>query len=224
MTNNQINSYTISNANIPDNSVISVQIDATQKPWFASAAQGLFTDTGNQTWLSFNASNSDIPTNSLTCFSIDPNQNFLIGTLQNGIVLRFNNSNWLNLNTSNSPMPDNHVFSILGNDQNTLWIGTEIGGLVKLNLEENQLNEFNDNSLIIYPNPVSNGFPLHINGLNQNLGTRVYLTDLDGKYPIELFETSTTGTYPLPRLSSGIYFLHIHSTSYSIQKKIFIVE
>jgi ligand-binding sensor domain-containing protein len=64
--NGILSNYTILNAGVPDNSVATVQIDELGKPWYASPAQGLFTDTGNQTWLLQNSSNSGLASNSLT--------------------------------------------------------------------------------------------------------------------------------------------------------------
>jgi ligand-binding sensor domain-containing protein len=157
MNSNIIQTFTIASSGIPDNSVLAICLDLNNKPWFASTSQGLFTDTGNQTWLSLNVENSAIPTNSLTAFSIDSLGNFLIGTHMDGFVIRTVDGDWINYNTTNSSLPESHVLSVIRGDESTIWIGTYSSGLVKLSLSQTDLLSHLMPSFHLYPNPANGG-------------------------------------------------------------------
>jgi ligand-binding sensor domain-containing protein len=153
MTGNSFQTFTIANSGIPDNSVLGICLDQNNKPWFASTSQGLFTDTGNQTWLSLNVENSAIPTNSLTAFYIDSFGNFLIGTHMDGLTIRTVDGDWISYNSTNSTLPENHILSVIRGDESTIWIGTFSSGLVKLTFSLAELNARNKQNALIYPNP-----------------------------------------------------------------------
>ena len=163
LSNQVITNYTLLSSGVPDNSVISVQLDQLNRPWFGSTAQGIFTDNGNQTWLSFNVLNSPLPSNSITAFELDGNDNFLIGTHQDGFVLRENNSDWFHYNTDNSPLPDNHILSCTRDSNQVIWIGTNNFGLVKLWTSQASIDEVEKSAVHVYPNPINIGSKLNWN-------------------------------------------------------------
>jgi ligand-binding sensor domain-containing protein len=157
MNGSAIQTFTIANSGIPDNSVLAICLDENNKPWFASTSQGLFTDPGNQTWLSLNVENSALPTNSLTAFSIDSLGHFLIGTHMDGLVIRTVDGDWIPYNSTNSSLPENHVLSVIRGDASTIWIGTYSAGLVKLSLSEADLDARQTQNTRIFPNPAHVG-------------------------------------------------------------------
>ena len=101
----------------------------------------MFTDVGNQTWLSLNVANSALPSNSLTAFEIDRNQNFIIGTHQNGVVIRTHDAVWSNFTVTNSELPENHILSITKDSNDFVWIGTYSKGLVRMQQGETGIDE-----------------------------------------------------------------------------------
>jgi ligand-binding sensor domain-containing protein len=214
--------YTLATSNLPDNSSIAVQYDIQNKPWFASTAQGIFTETGNQIWLTFNVSNSAIPTNSLTAFEIDHFQNFLIGSHQNGVIIRTNNSDWVNFDGQNSPLPDNFIHCITRDSTENIWVGTDNGGLVRFRLEFSEIEEqsFVDH-LEVYPNPVSNQSSLHFSVDVSNY--QVTLTDIHGRsYPIEMSQQGDISS--LKNITPGIYRLVFIGEKSQFVKKLVVVE
>jgi ligand-binding sensor domain-containing protein len=214
--------YTLATSNLPDNSSISVQYDALYNPWFASTAQGLFTETGNQIWLTFNVSNSAIPTNSLTAFEIDRHQHFLIGTHQNGAIIRTNNLEWITLDTQNSLIPDNYIHCITRDSLDNIWVGTDNGGLAKFRLEFLNVDAlFNMDQLQIYPNPVSCQSSLNINSDISKY--QVKLIDIQGRiYPIEI--NPFYNIISLKNVTPGIYKLIVIGEKSQFVKKLVVIE
>lgn len=214
--------YTLATSNLPDNSSISVQYDALYNPWFASTAQGLFTDTGNQIWLTFNVSNSAIPTNSLTAFEIDRHQYFLIGTHQNGATIRTNNLEWINLDTQNSLIPDNYIHCITRDSLDNIWIGTDNGGLAKFRLEFLNVDAVsNMDQLQIYPNPVSYQSFLNVDSDISNY--QVTIIDIQGRnYPIEI--NPFDNIISLKNVPPGIYKLVFIGEVSQFVKKLVVIE
>jgi len=161
LTNQGIANYTLLNSGVPDNSVISVQLDQNNQPWFASTSQGIFTDSGNQTWFSYNVLNSAIPSNSITAFELDENDNFLIGTQQDGFALFENGATWSHYHTNNSLLPDNHVLSCTRDSNQVIWLGTGNAGLVRLAIHQNSTMSLENSSFEAFPNPIQDGNLLH---------------------------------------------------------------
>ena len=216
--------YTLSTSNLPDNSSIAVQYDALNKPWFASTAQGLFTETGNQIWLSFNVTNSAIPTNSLTAFEIDKYQNFLIGSHQNGIVIRTNTSDWLNFDTQNSVLPDNYIHCITKDSSDFIWAGTDNGGLVRFRLDFLDLESMNPiASLEVFPNPISRQGTLYFSKDIYDLN--IDLLDMQGrKYPIFLDHNGNLSSASFQDCASGTYQLILSNDRVKMVRRIIVTD
>lgn len=153
--NGILNDYTILQNGLPDNTSLAVQVDELGNPWFASAAQGIFTDVGNLTWLVFNTSNSALPSNSLKCMLLDKDQNFYIGTHLHGIAIKTSTNDWRNYTTLNSPIPDNQILSLTKDSLENVWIGTYSQGLVRMKEGYLGLDNLNQDKPEIYPVPAS---------------------------------------------------------------------
>lgn len=82
------------------------------------------------------------------------------------------------------------------------------------------INEFENASFIIYPNPVSS--TLHIQGLEALKGLNASLTDLNGKVVAEQILEDGMNTMDVSGLSKGVYLLNVNSSSDSYQSKIVI--
>ncbi len=151
--NGVLTNYTLLQNGLPDNTNLSVQVDNLGNPWFASAAQGFFTDVGNQTWMVFNVANSPLPSNSLKSMIIDKDQNFFIGTHLHGLVIRANNNDWRNYTKTNSLLPDNQILALSKDSSGNLWIGTYSEGLVRFKEGYLGLSDEEREEMDIYPNP-----------------------------------------------------------------------
>jgi len=203
-----LNNYTILSGGVPDNSTVSVQIDNLGKPWFACPAAGIFTDTGNQTWLTINSTNSELPTNSLTTMVIDRDQNFIIGSHLNGLIIRHYNNTWDNFTVANSSLPENHILSVAKDSLDNIWVGTYSSGLVKLKIDHLGIAENNGKTeLKSYPNPAFSNSTISISRyLNNPL---IQLLSTEGKIIEQQQFDSQTNFVTLPVVPPGTYILKI---------------
>jgi ligand-binding sensor domain-containing protein len=206
--NGVVNNYTLLQNGLPDNSIISVQVDQLGNPWFASAAQGFFTDAGNLTWLAFNVTNSALPTNSLKCMFLDNEQNFYIGTQLNGLVIRTNDNDWRNYTKTNSPLPDDYILSITKDSLGYVWIGTFSEGLVRLKEGYSGLDNLNQVKLEIYPVPAAQSEDVFISMPNPY--SIVALTDQQGRSLLSEYPINGKVIIPKGKLVPGRYSICIY--------------
>jgi len=156
---NQFIEYTLINSDLPDNSVVDIELGPSGHPWFISPAAGLVTDNGiGGPWTYYNQMNSGISTSSLNCLKFYGSQ-IAIGSEVAGLIFK-NNDSWEFLNSGNSNLPDDHILSIQVDNNQNIWAGTFNGGLCKIAFE-NSLSTLKQNSFIIYPNMVSSNGTVH---------------------------------------------------------------
>jgi ligand-binding sensor domain-containing protein len=216
----EVQNHTIASAGIPDNSTAMIQIDQTGRPWFATPAAGLFTDTGSLTWLSINMNNSALPTNSLTAFHLDKFQNFLLGTDQYGMVVRNVNGTFRSYNATNSELPENHVISITRDSSKTYWIGMNSKGLVKLTEQYAQIDELSNDAFMIFPNPTNSGQELYFSKPMEV--EKIALISAEGKVVFEKNYDEKLNSIELPDLTQGTYLLRITNSITSFNKRLII--
>ncbi len=205
--------YTILNANLPDNSALKVQVDSLGKPWYAGSAGGLFTDTGNQTWMAFNWQNSGLPTNSMTTMKLDNENNFYLGTQQCGLIIRRFDQSWEYYNTGNSEIPENYIISLEKDTiGNFAWIGTFSKGLVKLREDHLGLSESNETmELTVSPNPVQQGQIVYFNTVFSS--PKITLMTTDGKIIAHENFDHPISTFHLPEAGNGSYILLVEENN-----------
>jgi ligand-binding sensor domain-containing protein len=203
--NNNLNNYTILTNSVPDNSSITVQVDKLGKPWYASTAQGLFTDVGNQVWMVFNVSNSGIPSNSLTTMKLDLDQNFYIGTHLNGLSIRTKMNEWRNYTTDNSSLPENHILSLEKDSSGYIWIGTYSKGLVRLHESALGITSQSAPETEIFPNPAESNSK--INFSNALPPCTISIINQQGQLICLKENPSIIDYFHLPNLVSGVYFI-----------------
>jgi ligand-binding sensor domain-containing protein len=203
--NNNLNNYTILTNSVPDNSSITVQVDKLGKPWYASTAQGLFTDVGNQVWMVFNVSNSGIPSNSLTTMKLDLDQNFYICTHLNGLSIRTKMNEWRNYTTDNSSLPENHILSLEKDSSGYIWIGTYSKGLVRLHESALGITSQSAPETEIFPNPAESNSK--INFSNALPPCTISIINQQGQLICLKENPSIIDYFHLPNLVSGVYFI-----------------
>ena len=156
---NQYNEYTIINSDLPDNSVVAIEIDGNGQPWFLSPAAGLVYDTGvGGPWNNFNNLNSGLPSNALNCLQFMGDE-LVIGSEVSGLIFKDGES-WQYLNTLNSELPDDYVLSIKIDELQNIWVGTFNAGLCKINLQ-NSIEEYLNKGVLCYPNPIETNGKVH---------------------------------------------------------------
>jgi len=215
-----IQNHTIISSGIPDNSTVVIQMDAIGRPWFATPAAGLFTDTGALNWLSFNVNNSPLPTNSLTTFHIDQDQNFLIGTDQYGLIIRNANDTYRTYSVDNSDLPETHMISITRDSSRTFWIGMYSKGLVKMTEQYADIDEKTLGEILVYPNPAISNETIYFSRSID--AAQISLTSNQGKVIYQTESKDKIQSCTLPNLTTGSYFLKIVSSDTVIMKTLVV--
>lgn len=127
--------YTHSNSSLPDNTVLSISLDAQDNPYMAMPDGGIIAHFGGNIWQVYNA--VIIPamtTNSYHCILKDSlGQGFWAGSFENGIVRYNGGANWETFSTGNSAIPDNHILH-LAKEGSILWVATENNGLAAFDI------------------------------------------------------------------------------------------
>lgn len=116
--------YNTSNSGLPDNSVVSLAIDASSTKWVGTNNSGLAKFDG-KSWVVYNTTNSGLPDNNVTSIAIDSSGNKWMGTF-NGVA-KFDSTTWTIYNPDNSGLPGSDVTSITIEGSATKWIGTYWG-------------------------------------------------------------------------------------------------
>ena len=220
---NILANYYILNSGVPDNSALKVEMDNLGRPWYAGSAGGLFSDPGNQLWISLNTDNSAILTNSLTTMKLDTDNNIYMGTQLLGLMIKRNNETWTFYSTSNSNLPEDYILSIVKDESDNVWIGTYSQGLVKLQEDFLGVNEVDPlTTLQVYPNPARSTSEIQLNQTTDN--ARITIYNVDSRIVYDEFKFESFNSIHLHELKTGYYFLNIQREDKSYRSEIMIVE
>ena len=197
---NQYNEYTIINSDLPDNSVVAIEIDGNGQPWFLSPAAGLVNDTDlGGPWENFNNLNSGLPSNALNCLQFMDNK-LVIGSEVSGLIFKDGES-WQYINTTNSDLPDDNILSVKVDDLQNIWVGTFNDGLCKINLQ-NSIEEHLVEGVLCYPNPIETQGEIHLNksfsgtiGLYNSIGELLSLNQVSSCNSLTLPDNIEQGSY-----------------------------
>ena len=199
---NQYNEYTIINSDLPDNSVVAIEIDGNGQPWFLSPAAGLVNDTDlGGPWENFNNLNSGLPSNALNCLQFMDNK-LVIGSEVSGLIFKDGES-WQYINTTNSDLPDDNIISVKVDDLQNIWVGTFNAGLCKINLE-NSIEEHLVEGVLCYPNPIETQGEIH---LNKSFSGTICLYNSIGEL-LSINQVSSCNSLTLPdNIEQGSYVI-----------------
>ena len=215
---NNYTNHTIINSELPDNSVLDIQIDSSGKVWFISPAAGLILDDGfGGPWNIFNANNSPIESNSLLCMQHGMQDQIYIGTETGGIVTKTSNQ-YTHLNTENSDLTDNHILCLKYDSNNTLWAGTFNGGLCRIS-ELSHLSESIRKKVTVYPNNIRPGERLNFS--EEISGDYFFMSTLGDELKKGELTHSKGLTIP-NNLKTGIVFLYLKVGDYNYIKKLLV--
>jgi ligand-binding sensor domain-containing protein len=218
--NGVMNNYTLINNGVPDNSTIAIQIDALDRPWFATTSQGFYTDVGNLIFMTFNGSNSALPSNSLNCMYLDKDQNFYIGTQINGLVVRTNSNDWRNYTIQNSQILDNDILSISKDSVGNVWLGTYNSGLVRLKESYLSLSEITTDKLNVYPSIAQTSEDIYYH-FPVNSGS-LTITRSDGKCIYQKEFSGDSYSFSASELGAGTFLVTVSSAGTVYREKLLI--
>lgn len=189
--------YSISNSELPDNTVRSLCSEDNNKVWIG-------TDTGIATYennliLEVTFLNDQLTDKSIWAIHIDDMNNKWFGCGYSGGLVKYDDNSVTIYNTSNSNLPGNRIKTITSKNS-IIWVGTELNGLVKIangemevfNVENSRIpsNEINAISIDEFNNVwiALNNFGLSVyneNGVFTNVSD--HLTDFIPSDP-QLFQ------------------------------------
>lgn len=198
--------YSFWDGNFPENSIASIDIDSSGKPWVATASSGLDVHLGGPAWNWMNTSNSLIPSDVLNHIRIDQAQNKYLCSQNKGFLTYINNT-WAYYDSTNSGFPDSWATQSVKDTAGILWIGTLAQGLVRL--DESQLNgqeEPSEEYIHIGPIPTPDLFTIT---LEKPFSGTWYIVDPLGtiisKTPAHYYRMSYE--FDISTLSAGNYYL-----------------
>ncbi len=214
--------YKINNSQIPDNTQLSLDIDADGKIWIACPAGGLGVFDGIDNWQSFNTLNSDITSNSLNCLDLNSDDHVYCGSIDEGLIYYEGGLNWSQYDSLNSNIPEHWITALKVDENDNVWVGFFNSGIAKLGdstvgyIPYLPLND----EISVYPNPAKDFFYISFDAgtaLNQ-----LNLYDLSGRLIIELQNVFPSQKIMLPVLPAGVYFIKAVSEKNMFFKKVVI--
>lgn len=122
--------FNTSNSDIPNNTVLSIVVDNSDRIW-AGTADGLGIYDGSS-WEVYSGYDSPIPAEEVRDITITSDGTAWIaaGGFNNGVA-SFDGTSWTSYTSSNSGLPDADVTSIAVDSNGIIWIGTERKGLIR---------------------------------------------------------------------------------------------
>ncbi|PCJ25516.1 MAG: hypothetical protein COA97_07550 [Flavobacteriales bacterium] len=105
-------------------------------------------------------------------------------------------------------------------DENVLYTNVGDCSLFGVGIEE----QFNENNLKMYPNPVSSNLTIELIDFNKSFKAQIYLTDITGK---EVYATSinqSINTIDVSSFKSGLYLLKIVSDNGEVKSSLVSIQ
>jgi ligand-binding sensor domain-containing protein len=186
----------------------SLRIDNNGKKWM-SAGYGIKSFDGTN-WEYFNylgSNNSCLLDCQTTSLAIDTNGDVWVGAHQecnNGGLLNFTQCN--SYLTSNSDLPDNSILSLNIDNNGVKWVGT-FNGLAKLETLPLSTDEYNEQKIIIYPNPTTTILNIQIE--SNTIGSQYILFDINGRSIQNGTLKDLLTSINVENLRNGTYFVKI---------------
>lgn len=125
------------------NIVRDLQIDSTNRKWFATDLGVLMLAADDTSWTHYTQSNSDLGADNVQSIAVDANDSVWIASVGGGVQrLSVDGLTWTTYNSSNSSLPSDNVYSIAFDSQGLLWLGTG-NGLTQFDPSTNSWATFN---------------------------------------------------------------------------------
>ncbi len=212
--------YNTGNSPIPNDNVISLEIDINDNIWIGTGGSG---NTGGlakfdrENWTVYTDDNSGLPSNYITDLMPDSEGNIWISTggSQPGGLVKFDgDSNWKIYNSSNSDIPasDNRVQSVAMDSAGCVWVATS-DGIGVLCFETNDIKTKHNDQIFpvqIYPNPNKGVFTIEFSDISSENHTIELL-----RMPGQLIDSrkvsggTTTEQFDVSESDKGIYYVRI---------------
>jgi len=175
--------YNPDNSNISSNIIYAIDFDTEGNIWLG-AETGLIKFDGLQHWTSYNSFNTGWNFTSVMCVKYDELSNNLYFGTYYGLGI-YNNGNFSFKKTTNSSLAHNWISAINIDEDNNKWIATLGGGISIFNengitISVDEINNFSEPNLSLYPNPAQDNFCIFFNNENyKNVDIKLY--DITGK-------------------------------------------
>lgn len=213
--------YTIQNSGIPDNTLLDMTKDNLGNLWIATPGNGLVVKLPAFGWFKYIPVNSSILSYGITAVAFDEPRNLLWAGSYDAGLIRKNGNSFTHFMSTNSPM-DDYVQTIRVGHDGRIWVGTHGGGLFILNpdLLTGIESLANDNNLVVYPNPSSQGF-VHFS--SNKICRTATLYDFAGRALNSVAVNDLSHTLDVSMLTTGFYFLELqYSDGEKGNAKIFV--
>ena len=202
--------YTVFNSGLPTNWAIELVMDEKGNLWVGTDDRGLAKFNGDS-WVTYNTTNSNIPGNDVMSIMIDKSGSKWVGT-NNGFA-RICCANDTIYTFSIPELLYNCFYSIAIEVSGIIWLGTTYDGLVKfydyptINYPTSVTKNKLDNSLILYPNPVTDFLKIR----NLFLDSEIKISDISGKLLLTKNTDSNAAILDIGNLPKGIYIINVCS-------------
>ncbi|MFT5834703.1 MAG: ligand-binding sensor domain-containing protein [Cognaticolwellia sp.] len=217
-------------ASLPIYSFISktMHFDNNNTFWIGTSNDGL-NKLENGNWVTFDITNSNLPSNNISQIISNENGKLFIATLnglatlENGIIEGFT--------IENSGISDNLIFDLAFDNNDNLWLATVNGvSVFELNTTNTTTILVKNNSLNVFPNPISTTATVtfDLNQVTENI--RVKIISLDGRTVQEqlIQGRANYGTQQLEinrnQIVNGLYYLTIQTDNEQLVKSILIQD
>lgn len=212
--------YNTSNSPIPNNSVISLEIDQDDNIWIGTGGSnntGGLAKFDRTNWTVYTDENSSLPSNYINDLMPDNDGNIWIatgGTQPGGLVKFDGDASWKIYNSSNSDIPNNRVSSIAIDSNGCIWAGTSSGvGVLCFDATEIETTHIEPRTTVhIYPNPTKGLFTVE----NEDI-CKIEILNIEGKV-IKSYKESTT--VDLTQEPDGIYIIKVQTDEHTLTRKL----
>jgi|GEM_PF-6759243 ligand-binding sensor domain-containing protein len=220
------------NSGLPDSNVFGVTIDEWGKKWFSLDSNIVSYD--NQTWTVYKEGELGLKHFTRKYFAFDSIGLPWISSIdsQNAWIQHFNGSFW---DAYQIPFNVHYAGAIVMDSLQNKWVKTDSGvvvfnenGLVLDVQHQSFENEFSYQLSQNYPNPFNSSTMIRYTLTKSEL-VKIKVFNLLGKEISNLIEqTEPVGEHFLrfssEGLSSGVYFFHLQTSSFSIIKRVLIIK
>ncbi len=211
--------YSYWTGTLPENTVTSVDIDSTGKPWVAMNASGIIVHYGGPAWVWMNTINSSIQSDVINHIHVSKDQKKYISTMDKGIII-YNGTTFVNYDSANSPFPDSWATCAVKDTAGIVWIGTLNEGLVRL--DESILNGVQEQALpddiILGPIPTPDKFTVYSTGMFKGV-TEFLLCDIHGNILIrkKALPGVCSMEFDISHLAPGYYVFFTQGRRYNFR-------
>ncbi len=143
-----------------------------------------------------------------------------VGYLGEGGVAMYDGSNWIDYDVSDGLVGKN-IKGLSIDSQDNVWIATT-SGVSKISTTITNINKYNNQKLIVYPNPSKDMINIAIES-EPNIVTDINIYNIMGQKLSNHTLKNNKTSLDISSLKKGVYYIRINNKAYSLSKN-FIVK